>query len=226
MDAAPIPAFRRVTFVLLVLITSTTYATAQGGAENRAVSTPDISSSNRSAENADSLVNTSEPPRERLELTLDDCLQLALLHNLGIRIERLNYERTHRGIALARAAFDPIFATSFTMAKFRSPTVDFLSGLNPTTDVAVNPFTNQDFQLGLSGLLPIGTQYSVTAQDNIGDNPESGFFALNPRHTSTARLSVTQPLLRGFGTDNNLADLHLANNNALSSRLGFGRLQE
>ncbi|MFQ5653312.1 MAG: TolC family protein [Planctomycetota bacterium] len=147
-----------------------------------------------------------------LSLSVDDAIRIALENNLDLKIEAITHDRAQRDIAIAKAAFDPVFQTSFTMSKFRSPSVSFLDlGTTVTSAVTVNPFNSQAYNLGISGLLSPGTQYSITAEDSRSDTPRSGgIFGINPRHQTSIVARFTQPLLRGFGARSNLADLRIA----------------
>lgn len=178
-----------------------------------------------SAEDSD----PSRAPRFELRLSMTDAINAAMSENLDLRVERLSQESSSRDVVIARAAFDPLFTTSYTMSKFRQPTISFLSGLAGAatgTTVNVNPFVNQVFNVGVSGLLPTGLTYSVTAADSRNDSPNSSFVAFNPSNSTSIRAEVTQPLLKGFGFNSNLADLRVAQNNFKVSRAQLQRLIE
>lgn len=154
------------------------------------------------------------PPKRVIELGLDQAVQIGLRNNLDIRVEELTSYQSFKDIEVAAAIFDPLFTTTYSMVKSRSPTVDTLAGLGATTTILVNPAVNQNASFGISGLLSPGTTYSLTASDNRRDTPDSGFFGFNPRNSPELTLTVTQPLLRDFGYDVNLADLRIAEETA------------
>ncbi len=163
-----------------------------------------------------------------VRLSIDDAIRIALANNLDVRVEELARDRARSDIEIANASFDPLFATSWVMTKFRSPTVDFLSGVTggTTAVVAVNPFTRQAFDAGISGLFPTGTTYRLTVQDERSDTPESSFFGINPRNETTVRADLTQPLLKNLGFDANLADRIQAENRDRIAELRRDRLLE
>ncbi len=156
---------------------------------------------------------TGRTTAKTIELSISEVIRIALARNLAIQIELLNAYQTHGDIGLASAAFDPLFTTDYSMSKFRTPTVDTLSGLGSTTQILVNPFTSQRGAIGINGLMPLGTRYSLSLSDSRSDNPQSGFFGFNPRNNTTITANIQQPLLKDFGYAVQLADLRIAHEN-------------
>lgn len=178
---------------------------------------------------ADPAAASDDPQRARLDLSLEDAVRLALSHNLDIAIERRTRERVAREETIADAAFDPLFRTSYTLARFRAPSVSQLDfGLGVVSnEIAVNPFENDRWDVGVSGLLKtLGTSYTVDATGSRSDNPESSIFSLNPRYSSGLGIEFTQPLLRGFGDDTVNTQLRIASRDAEISRLELRRRVE
>ena len=202
------------------------------------VADPSLPESDTAAAGASEQIPTPTPSTDttgtedapiRVELSLDEAIILAIGGNLSIRTEFLTRRRTREEITIAAAVFDPLFTTSYTNNKFRQPTVDTLSGLSGVgllTEVNVNPFVSQSLSFGFSGLTPIGTQWSLTAGGNRGDNPASQFFGINPRNDTFVRAEFTQPLLKNFGFDANLADLRRARNSDEIASFRLRRLME
>lgn len=125
-------------------------------------------------------------------VSLGDCLDLALRHNLALQIERYSPELSRLNIALAYSTYDPILSLG------GSHTHDH-SGTNLTTDV-------NSLNSGLNGSLPIGTTYNLGASvnDNYRPRPEYG--------SGTVGLSVTQPLLKGAWIDGPRENIYLSKN--------------
>ena len=158
-----------------------------------------------------------------MELTLDDAIRLSLSHNIDLRLQRLTEDRARRDRLVADAAFDPLFRTSYTLSRFRQPSVSFLDFGSNISTIAVNAFASDRWDMGVSGLLETGTQYSLVAGGSRNDNPDSSIFSLNPRFSSSVELQLTQPLLRGFGDDSVLADVRVTARNAEISKLELHR---
>lgn len=164
------------------------------------------------------------PPRRAVQLSIEEALQIAIELNLDLRSEQLTRNNAEADIAIALSVFDPLFTSSYTISKFRQPTVSFLSGINAGAEVTVNPFESQVFSFGVSGLLSSGTNWGLSLVDTRSDNPESTFFSLNPRNELTLRAEITQPLLKNFWHDANLADYRVSLNNLEISREQYIRL--
>ncbi|MEM7261290.1 MAG: TolC family protein [Planctomycetota bacterium] len=211
---------RLIVLALLTLTWNTTWAQPSDPAPgDTTLPVPTTAPADAGDDESDPNAPAGPPPiegregRQRTELSLDEAIRIALARNLDLQLEILNAYQTHQDIGIASAAFDPVFATTYSMSNFRQPTVDTLSGLGSTTQILVNPFTAQQGTVGFNGLFPLGTRWRVEVQDSRSDNPESGFFGFNPRNSTTITAGVTQPLLKDFGYDVNLADLRIAREN-------------
>ncbi len=152
----------------------------------------------------------AEPVRRKIEISVEDAIRIALSNNLDLQLEEQARASALEEVAIAASIFDPLFATNFSHARFRTPTVDALSGVSglaPVPVVLVNPYISQQYDFGFNGLLPPGTTYSLEAIDRRDDTPDSGFFGFNPRNQTAIRAEIVQPILKGFGTSANVADL-------------------
>jgi outer membrane protein TolC len=136
------------------------------------------------------------PPGEKIELSLQQAVQLTLENVLDLDVAAYTLEESRFGILAARGGFDPNFevdlgatdANTLTTSSFQSPETKTGYG---------NAF--------LTGLLPYGTTYSLGWQNNRLDSPIPGYAFiqginfLNPTFSSNLALKVTQPLLRNLG---------------------------
>ena len=145
-----------------------------------------------------------------LHLTLDSAIRMALAKNFSIQVEQLSPQIARERVTSALGRFDPLFDIS--AARDESATRDlFTAGQH----VERNSITRTDrLGIGLSGITPLGTSYDfgLGARNNTGS-----FNAFGEDLTSEASISLRQPLLRGFGTDVNLAQVRIARNNVQSS---------
>lgn len=112
-----------------------------------------------------------------IKLTLDDAIILALRENPTVQTSRLNYLQQKLNLKVEEWKFKPHFSFGTDYTYLRSSSGDrfvYTRGL--------------DIQPGISLLTDVGTQLTLT-----GHTTEYG--NLNPG----ASLSITQPLLKGFG---------------------------
>ncbi len=133
-----------------------------------------------------------------LRLTLQQAIQLAIEENLAIKVEAFgpSIARTRTTEELGR--FDPELRGGFEQ------------GMTRNASGAERRFSS--FELGIGGLTPLGTSYNVGLRTDADDYR---FFQ------SGLSLGITQPLLRGFGTDVNLAGLRIARVNQEGSEWAF-----
>jgi HAE1 family hydrophobic/amphiphilic exporter-1 len=157
-----------------------------------------------------------EDKKIRLPLSLEDAVAIAIRNNLDVEVESYNRDIARRRVTIERAVFDPFFNLSFTYADNREPTVSTLDfdPLNPVLGVRVNPFDVTTFRSGIRGTTLLGTSYQVSVVESRFNSPEASasLFALNPRYSSRAEFTLTQPLLRGGWYDTNAANIRIARN--------------
>jgi outer membrane protein len=176
-------SFRR-TVVLVLAVACTLTARA---AENSSLAAPGAPAP---------VVSLSNP------LTLDDAIRIALEHNQRVKVSSLSREISHANVLTAYGAFDPAltFRRSYSQS---NPPVTF----NPI----ITQFTkNDDYSLSLDGLMPWGMTYSIGGN---AENQRGTFNAFANNYTTFGGISVTQPLLRGFGFGATLQNLRVAKAN-------------
>lgn len=140
------------------------------------------------------------PPAE-LHLTLRKAISLAIENNLAIKVGEFEPDIAAAYITSELGAFDPNLKA-----------YGYRNGVNSTS--GETQYGN--YGLGVGGKTIYGTDYQVGLASTGGSS--SG---LNNIYSSGAALSLTQPLLRGFGSDVNLASLRIARNNRQISEWAF-----
>ena len=132
-------------------------------------------------------------------LTLADCVGLALENNLDLRIERISREVARQDVAAARGGYDPNLTLSAkrsheeTAGSSAGTAAGALEVLGSDTD-------NDAYAATLGGATGLGgLNYELGARVGQSVGVREG----NPFDTSTGSASVTltQPLLKGFKTD-------------------------
>lgn len=148
-------------------------------------------------------------------LTLQQAVSAAVQNNLSIQQARLDEAISQTDIVRAEAVFDTVFFAGggYSRTNQPQPVVNLGGGggsflLNPSADQRSWTLTT-----GLEQRFATGTNLSVSADMgylNVTDPNDT--ITPNPSYNSSLNLTLSQPLLKGFGTDVNLAQLRLARN--------------
>ena len=132
-------------------------------------------------------------------LTLDDAIRLALQKNQALKVSAFTPEIARANVLAEYGAFDPAITFRRSYREGEAPV---------TTTPLVRTLTqSDDYSLSLTGLTPWGATYGLTA---TADNQRGTFNRFTDNFVTFGGVSVTQPLLRGFGFGANLAGLRVA----------------
>ena len=135
----------------------------------------------------------------RYELTLDDAIERALERNLDIAVQRINPLVQDMAVVTANAAFLPLASSGFGLNQSTFPNRTLFDGGGLTGSSIVTDRGNYD--LGIDQAVKWGGgQYSVT-WDSSRSESTNIFNSFNPSYAANMNLTYTQPLLRGFRTD-------------------------
>ncbi len=134
-------------------------------------------------------------------LTLEECVARALDRNFSIEIQRYSSSSAREGLIEADAAFDSSVALNTTDGYSRSAALgNIVSGSQRDSASTV---------LSVSRKIEAGTTFAVST--NLASNKSGGGGTpLNPAFNGALALNVTQPLLKGAGSEINLAPRQLA----------------
>ncbi|MEX2015811.1 MAG: TolC family protein, partial [Candidatus Hydrogenedentales bacterium] len=153
----------------------------------------------------------SESVRRReapiLRMSLDEVIYLTLAYNPDIVVSSFDPRLAFNDLLSAKGEFDPVLAGD---ARYTETS----QAANPQT-VAFGGITvvEQDVtnaNASLSGVTPWGTQYDLTL---TVDREVGTFTGFMEDFSARLTLTVTQPLLRGRGTNVRLARIRTARNN-------------
>jgi outer membrane protein TolC len=190
---------------LIVLILSMTVLPALVGASETSIEVPTLPE------------QMPSPPKARdgaLSLDLQEAYRLALTRNLNLQVRRFDVASSQASILESVGIFDPSFQLSVSGDDSETPTATTLEGAEVQTQ------RNTSFNLSLGQTLPTGTTWSTSGTMSRRET-NSEFFFLNPSWNGTLRASITQPLLRGFGTVVNRANLEVAKSSRQQTLHGF-----
>ncbi|MFV1974403.1 MAG: TolC family protein, partial [Candidatus Scalindua sp.] len=156
-----------------------------------------------------------------LNMTLKDCIILAIHNNYDIKIAKLEPMIKGKDITVAKSVFDPILTITGEREVSETPTVSLLVvGLG--TQGEITTFLRDTNSLITTIEKPIETGAKFTLGFNLGIREfvdPSPFSPLNPESTAYIEAKVTQPLLKNAGIFYNRSDIYIARNNKAKSIL-------
>ena len=166
-------------------------------------------------------------PREVI-LTLQQAVSSCVQNNLGVQQARLEEAMSQAEIIKAEAVFDTVlFAKGgYQRSNIPQPTVDLGGGgagflLNPAADKRIATLESgfeQRFATG--GNLAVSTKMQ---RQEFGEPDTNDTISPNPSYLNSLNLTLSQPLLRNFGTDVNLANLRVSRNQDRRALQGLRR---
>jgi outer membrane protein TolC len=157
-------------------------------------------------------VDLTGSPQVAVLIDLQQAIENSVRHNLPTRIARLQPAITEEDVIVAEAVFDSLFFTNVDLLKTDEPTTTpVLGGIPLGTGISASESAR--FDTGIRKRLTPGTEVTLSTDLNRTQNNTPGFtLSPDPAYRSAARLSVAQPLLRGFGSDVNTATIRLSRN--------------
>lgn len=163
-----------------------------------------------------------------LALTMSEAVVRGLDANLDVQIERLQPAIAEQERRYRMGAFDPHLTGHYTYESLETPqnTRDFFA-----TGRAVEVMQEENIRTdsNLIGLLPTGTRYKVTVvayslKNTLNREALARYY---PEYTTSTSLTVTQPLLRGFGATSTMAQADIARSELRTSEIALrGKVDE
>jgi HAE1 family hydrophobic/amphiphilic exporter-1 len=151
--------------------------------------------------------NTDAGPLRAMSLT--DCIQQALAHNLDVQIQRINPQISLYDLDADYGGYDP--------------TLD-ISGQHNHDETGAEgvPSSTSDgnsFNSSLDGATPWGMTYGLSG--NVSKTYNSSQTNMYFNSVGSVQLGVTQPLLKNFWIDNNRLTIRVAKNRLKFSEQGL-----
>jgi outer membrane protein TolC len=138
------------------------------------------------------------PPAPIVPLTLEECVARALNKNFDLQLQQFSTLNAREQVIVADANYDPALFSSASLAGQK----------NDATSTTVE---EQAARLGVTQRLVTGAE--LTASTGLARSKEHPYSApplFNPVYNSDLTLSITQPLLQGFGVSINRAAIERA----------------
>ena len=137
---------------------------------------------------------TNKSQEGTLRLTESTVIHLVLESNLDVVVDRYEPNLSFYQIEVASRIFEPTVSLNLGVDRNDRPlSSTFLTGTDTQTRLG------HTADAGLSKLFETGTQFRVDyLSGRVSDNNRRNF--LNPYWQASVRTSISQPLLRNFGT--------------------------
>ncbi len=168
-------------------------------------------------------LGASPPARaETRLLTLEECLERAIQHNLSLRVERYEPVFAQNNLSLAYAGYDP------TLTFRGQHDYDQTAGGLDAEQRIIPPSTSDTDSLagGINGLLPWGMTYDLTARAANTTGSRGVFDITNQAYISDpfensqgyVQAAVTQPLLKNSWIDGTRLNITVAKQQLTGAR--------
>lgn len=143
-------------------------------------------------------------------LTLEDAIRLALSRNKELKVTSFDRGITRANLLAARGAFDPAFTANGSKSQTREEA--------SLGQLQLDTLKTDQLSVGVTGMLPIGTTYTLTGSTQDVRDFLSGY---GRNYQTFGGFTVTQPLLKGFGFAANLENIRVAKANRSISDLQY-----
>lgn len=147
-------------------------------------------------------------------LSLDECIKMALEHNLRIQVVRFDPTIQRYQLAASYGIYDPVLGVTYdkgertTEGRFDPSTATVTSESTSKTDAVGS---------GFSGMLPTGMRYDLGGDFAYSRGSQSGEDFEN--YAADVRIRLEQPLLRDFWTDAGRTAIQINKKNLTISEL-------
>lgn len=153
------------------------------------------------------------PVRKERVVSLADCLQLALQHNLDIQIQRYNPIISQFTLDVSYDVYEPTLTLTANKQYSGSPGTLITDTNGNIVTVPGNQRESDNYTPAINGVLPTGLTYDLSgtwSRDSIWNMPANGGgYWLPPTWSSGPGITLQQPLLRNFWIDENRLTIQL-----------------
>lgn len=165
------------------------------------------------AEMANSLAEDTNATANTRKLSLQDCIELTLQHNLELQFDRYGPQIALYALKSVYGPYDPV--ASFTGQHEHTQSGPTFLGTNIIGGAKTDVDT---FNTSVTGLLPSGTTYTLSG--NAVDTGQNLNGTLSGNANAQAVIQLSQPLLKNFWIDNTRLQIRVDKN-----RLKYSQLQ-
>jgi outer membrane protein TolC len=137
------------------------------------------------------IANTDKPVEKKF--SLKDIVFLALKNNLDIKIQQTSFKKTLQSLKISETDFIPIFSSNFSFSERNNPN----NSIFETGDIQTSNALS--LNLSIEQKLPLGGTLSIKLNNDRNES-NSATRTVNPSLGSRLEFSLSQPLLKNFGT--------------------------
>ena len=159
---------------------------------------------------------------DRIEMTLGEAVELSLENNLSYAKDKYLPKISEAGIKIAAGEFDPQFKIQLgdSYRKELYTSIIGPQGIIGTSGIFESYQRLFEVDTSVSGKVNTGTAYEIKWSDQRVKSRAS-LDVLNPYHYTETSLTLSQPLLKGFGKGIQESNLNVAKNSFEISRLAL-----
>ena len=159
-------------------------------------------------------INAAVSPSPSVSLSLKKVIEETLKNNTSIAVQKFTSKINEQAIFEKEANFDAVLGFGFKVGE----QIRQAAGAFANPDKSRNQ--DYDWDFSVSQKFITGADYDLSFNSNR-NLTNSTFAGLNPQYTSDFNISLTQPLLKNFGIDNNKSQIYIAKNNQKISEFQF-----
>lgn len=149
---------------------------------------------------------------DSVSIGLEQTIRSAVTQNLGVQSARIVPSVSSSQLVTANAAFDWAFFASAQLSLIDAPTTQTLSGAIPV-GAAAQVVDQRQLQLGIQRDLVTGGTVSIDwTLDRVNQRTPGFNFVPDPSSTAAIGIDITQPLLRGAGSEVATSQIRIAEN--------------
>ncbi len=140
-----------------------------------------------------------------LSLSLKETIEGTLKNNINIAVQKYNAKITEQSISEKEADFDATLNFDFSVGEETSQQASAFANPNKSRN------QNYDWDFSVSQKFVTGGDYELSfdSNKNLTNSTVAG---LNPQYSSELNFTLTQPLLKDYGIDNNKREIYIAKN--------------
>jgi outer membrane protein len=162
-----------------------------------------------------SFAQTNAPAGATRAMSLADCIQEAMQHNLDMQVQRYNPEISLYNLNANYGGYDPTFSFS-GQHDYNDSGATFQNGQR----ILGNEINSDSFSSSFNGTLPWGTIYDLGGNVSSTKGTQAGFLPIQNSSGQVGALTLTQPLLKNFWIDQTRLNIRLGKNALQNSEQG------